>query len=89
MFLRMCNQEGDISPSLQLWQCRNSDSREIGRLTLRRLALEAGMHGARTSEVLDKSVTHVVAYHREGQEIPGNHILWRYVTEIEYVTTEI
>ena len=47
------------------------------------------MHGARTSEVLDKSVTHVVAYHREGQEIPGNHILWRYVTEIEYVTTEI
>ena len=56
---------------------RNPDSRTIGGFTLRRLAIEAGMVGAKGSEDRNKSVTHIVTFHNPGQDLRQDWLLRR------------
>ena len=64
---------------------RNPELQEIARAALRRLSVGAESFGASTSEVLNNSVTHVVAYHGENQQLCPDCVLKRYSLNLSLV----
>ena len=78
----------DMCPVLRVSKCyvrRNPDSQVIVDVKLRTLMIEATYLGAVEADTVFHKPTHIIVYHKDGQEIPYKNILRRYILVYEIV----